>query len=178
MKQNKPKSHHVLAIALTTRGFGFTLLEGEDKLIDWGVKEIGGGKNEISFSRVEKLITHYKPNVLVLLDVLYRDSRRSPIVKELSQQVIDLGKTRKIRVVQYSREQLKKCFFPDGEGTKYTIAEMLTKRFPSELGICLPPKRRPWMNEDRRMDIFDAVALALLFRLKTTKKVDKLASNC
>jgi len=30
----------------------------------------------------------------------------------------------------------------------------------------LPPKRRPWMSEDYRMDIFDAVALALILRIK------------
>jgi len=27
----------------------------------------------------------------------------------------------------------------------------------------LPPKRRPWMSEDPRMDIFDAVSLAVAF---------------
>ena len=42
------------------------------------------------------------------------------------------------------------------------MAEILVKRFPEELGSRLPPKRRPWMSEDSRMDIFDAVALALM----------------
>jgi len=53
-------------------------------------------------------------------------------------------------------------FFADGQGTKHALAEILAARFPEELGCRLPPKRRPWMSEDYRMDIFDAVALALV----------------
>jgi hypothetical protein len=34
----------------------------------------------------------------------------------------------------------------------------------------LLPKRRPWMSEDSRMNIFDAVALGLVFRLKQAKR--------
>jgi len=40
------------------------------------------------------------------------------------------------------------------------VAQTLAAQFPVELGKRLPPKRRPWMSEDPRMDIFDAVALA------------------
>jgi hypothetical protein len=50
----------------------------------------------------------------------------------------------------------------DGRGTKHALAEIIAKRFPEELGSRLPPKRKPWMSEDSRMNIFDAVALALL----------------
>ena len=61
------------------------------------------------------------------------------------------------------REQVRRVFFANGQGTKHALAEILAKRFPEELGFRLPPKRRPWMSEDYRMDIFDAVALALIF---------------
>jgi hypothetical protein len=59
-------------------------------------------------------------------------------------------------------------FFAEGQGTKHALAEMLAGRFPEELASRLPPKRRPWMSEDYRMDIFDAVALALTFWVKKT----------
>ena len=36
-------------------------------------------------------------------------------------------------------------------------------RFPAELQARWPPKRRPWMSEDPRMDLFDAVGLARVF---------------
>jgi hypothetical protein len=42
-------------------------------------------------------------------------------------------------------------------------------RFPEELGHRLPPKRKPWMSEDYRMGIFDAVALAFATRVREKK---------
>ena len=74
--------------------------------------------------------------------------------------------TRKVSVASFSRDQVMKTFIADGQGTKHVLAEIIAKRFPEELGSRLPPKRRPWMSEDYRMNIFDAVALVLVFRLK------------
>jgi hypothetical protein len=61
-------------------------------------------------------------------------------------------------------EQLQQIYFADGRGTKHALAEIIAKRFPGELASRLPPKRKPWMSEDYRMSIFDAVALVLAFR--------------
>jgi hypothetical protein len=46
---------------------------------------------------------------------------------------------------------------------------MLAECFPEELGLSLPPKRRPWMSEDSRTDMFIAVALVMALRLKQLK---------
>ena len=69
-------------------------------------------------------------------------------------------------VKMFSRDQLMKTFFTDDKGTKHQLAEMMAKRFPEQLGLQLPPRRRPWMSEDARMGIFNAVALAMMFRFK------------
>jgi hypothetical protein len=37
---------------------------------------------------------------------------------------------------------------------------------PDELASRLPPKRKTWKSEDSRMDIFDAGALVVAFRIK------------
>ena len=52
---------------------------------------------------------------------------------------------------------------PSPESQWQALAEMLAGKFPEELASRLPPKRRPWMSEDPRMDIFDAVGLAVAF---------------
>jgi Holliday junction resolvasome RuvABC endonuclease subunit len=109
---------------------------------------------------VEKLIAHYQPGVLA------KNSRRSPRIRKLCQQIIKMAVNRKISVKLFSRDQVMKTFIADGQGTKHAMAEMISNRFPEELGSHLPPKRKPWMSEDSRMNIFDAVALALVFRLK------------
>ena len=171
MNRIQPKHFRILAIAPSSRGFGFAVLEGQATLADWGAKPVKGDKNAQSLAKVERLIAHYQPDVLVLENALAKNTRRSSRIKTLGQHIIDLAKTRKIKVALFSREQVRRRFFDGGQGTKHAVAEILARRFQGELGACLPPKRRLWMSEDRRMDIFDAVALALVFRLKMTKTV-------
>ena len=167
MNKINPKQYRILAIAPSTKGFGFAVLEGRDILVDWGVRNVQGNKNAQSVKRVEELIAHYQLGVLVLQNI--EDSRRAPRIKSLSRKIISMAKTRKVKVMLFSHEQVKQIYFADGRGTKYRLAEILAQRFPEELSSRLPPKRKPWMSEDYRMDIFDAVALALMLRLKKAK---------
>ena len=51
---------------------------------------------------------------------------------------------------------------------KQEIAIAIAERFP-ELAPRLPRFRKPWMSEDYRMSIFDAVALALTFFFQFNK---------
>jgi Holliday junction resolvasome RuvABC endonuclease subunit len=166
MNQINPKHFRILAIAPSTRGFGFAVLEGQETLVDWGVKTVKGDKNVQSLAKVKKLIAHYQPGVLVLEDASAKGSRRSPRIRKLSQQIIKMAANRKVSVKLFSRDQVMKTFIADGQGTKHALAEIMAKRFPEELGSRLPPKRRPWMSEDSRMNIFDAVTLVLMLRLK------------
>jgi Holliday junction resolvasome RuvABC endonuclease subunit len=170
MKKRLPKYPRILAIAPSTRGFGFALLEGLDMLVDWGGKSAEGDKNSQSLAKVEGLIAHYQPDVMALQDTSTKNSRRSVRIRTLSQQIITLAATRKVNVVLFSREQVRRVFFANGQGTKHALAEIIAKRFPEEMGSRLPPKRRAWMSEDSRMDIFDAVALAVMPRLKKAKR--------
>jgi Holliday junction resolvasome RuvABC endonuclease subunit len=160
----------VLAIAPSTRGFGFALLEGLNTLADWGVKTVHGDKNTKSLAKVNELITHYQPDVVVLEDSSSKHSRRSGRIRALSRKIAAVAARRKVSVALFSPEQVRQVFFAEGKGTKYAIAKILANRFPDELGSRLPPKRRPWMSEDYRMNIFDAVALALMLRLKRAKR--------
>ena len=112
------------------------------------------------------MITHYQPGTIVLEDLSAKDSRRSARIQALSKRIIAVAESRNVTVALFSRKQVRQIFFPDGQGTKYALAQILATRFPEELAFRLPPKRRPWMSEDYRMDIFDAVALVLVPRLK------------
>jgi|ERR1017187_203160 Holliday junction resolvasome RuvABC endonuclease subunit len=163
MKKIQPKHFRILAIAPSIRGFGFAVLEEQETLVDWGVKTVKkGDKNKQSLAKVKKLIADYQPGVLVLEDTSAKGSRRAPRIRKLCQQIIKMTANRKVSVKLFSRDQMMKTFIADGRGTKHALAEMIADRFPEELGSHLPPKRKPWMSEDSRMTIFDAVALALL----------------
>jgi hypothetical protein len=68
MNRRNPRDCRVLAITPTTRGFGFAVLEGQETLVDWGVKSVKGDKNARCVEKVEMLILHYQPHVLALPD--------------------------------------------------------------------------------------------------------------
>jgi RNase H-fold protein (predicted Holliday junction resolvase) len=157
----------ILAIAPTTRGIGFAVLDEQDVLADWGIKTIKKeNKNVQSLKRTDELIAHYQPGVLVLEDASAKNSLRAPRIRRLCRQIIKLAATRKVSVKLFSRDEVMKMFLADGEGTKYAVAKIVTERFSEELSQKLPPKRKLGNSEDSRMYVFDTVALVLAFRLK------------
>jgi hypothetical protein len=115
------------------------------------------------------MIAHYQPDVIVLEDASAKESRRSARVQTLNNSLAALAKGHNVKVAQFSRTQVRRMFFVDDQGNKHALAELLATRFPEELASRMPPKRRPWMSEDYRMDIFDAVALASVLSLRKDK---------
>jgi len=156
------KQRRILAIAPSAWGVGFAVLEGPDTLVDWGVKTVKGDKNTRSVEKVKELIDHYHPEILALEDLSAGKSRRSARIRDLGERIMGLATSSGIQVAVFSLEQVRQAFSSNGQETKQARAEALAKRFPEELGFRLPPKRRLWESQDRRMDIFDAVALALM----------------
>jgi len=65
-----------------------------------------------------------------------------------------MAKSENIRVKLFSSKKVKLELLSDEKGTKHALAESLASRFLDELGFRLPRKRRIWMSEDYRMDIF------------------------
>jgi len=110
----------------------------------------------------------FLPSVLVLQDVNALGCRRAPRIKALHRQVIELAAKQKFKVSLFSGKLLRYALLGDVKGTKHEMAEMLAQKYPVELAAKLPPKRRPWENEDGRMDIFDAAALAVVLRMTLT----------
>ena len=109
-------------------------------------------------------MNQFLPSVLVLQDVYVTNWKRAPRIKTLHRQVIELAANRKIKVSLFTGKLLRIALLGDVKGTKHIMAEMLAKKYPVELAAKLPPKRRAWENQDGRMDTFDAVALAVVFR--------------
>lgn len=156
------KRRRVLAIAPSSKGFGFAVIEGKATLVGWGLKPVKGDKNRECLKRVRSLLVMYRPNLVALQDPRAKDCRRAPRIRALLRGIAGLAAKEKVRVKLCSMTALRKAYFGDRQGTKRELAVALTHRFPQELAPRLPPKRRPWQSEDFRMDIFDAVALALM----------------
>src|SRR5215831_10039059 len=154
------KDIRVLAVDPSTRGFGFAILEGPDRLIDWGVRETKVDKKRKSLRFIAELIDRYQPSVFVVEDYTRKGSRRCGRVRELINDISQLAVKRKVKVRSFSRAKVKQAFSETDASTKYEIAVAIAKRFP-ELVPRLPRFRKPWMSEDYRMSIFDAVGFGL-----------------
>src|SRR6266481_2961734 len=93
----------VLAIDPSTRGFGFAVLEGPNRLIDWGVKETKSNKNAKTIKLVDELIERYQPSVVVVEDYSGKGSRRCRRIQGLINDISKLASKRKLRVKSFSR---------------------------------------------------------------------------
>ena len=153
----------ILAIAPLSRGLGYAVMEGPDRLVACGNKVILRDKNAEALAWVKKFIQFYQPDVLVLPDVNAKDTHRAPRIQSLHRQIVALAKKHRLKLPLISATRQRQQLLGNPKATKQAMAEALAKTFPVELGSRLPPKRRPWTSEDPRMDIFYAVGLAVVF---------------
>jgi hypothetical protein len=160
MDKKLPTYPRILAIVPSPSGFGLAVVEGINSLVGWEVKRVREDLNDGCISKIKRAIYFYEPHVIVMED----GSQRSSRVRALTKRTLTLARKRDIHVAVLSRAQMRQNFFPDGLGSKDALAAILAERFPEELGRELPPKRKEWMSEDRRIPMFMAVALALAFR--------------
>src|SRR5208282_6422812 len=107
MNQKASNHFRVLAVALSARGFGFVVMEGEKTIIECGGRVADGDKNAQSLAKIEKLLDFYRPGVLVLQDVEAQGSRRAPRIKTLNRQMKGVAEKRKIEVKLISGKQLR-----------------------------------------------------------------------
>lgn len=153
----------VLAVYPSTKGFGYAVFEGAIMLVDWGVKGARGkGKNAVSLGKFRELLDFYRPDVLAIDDCKGERWRRARRIKALSDQMAAEAGQSGIASASISRADVRAFFSRSSARTKRQIALAIARQFP-ELEPRLPPVRRIWMSEDARMNIFDAVALALTF---------------
>src|SRR5207237_8486309 len=98
MSRAYTKDIRVLAIDPSTRGFGFSVLEGPDRLIDWGVKETKKNKSARTLKLIEDLIDRYQPSAIVVEDYAGKGSRRCRRIERLINDIAKHVAKRKIRV--------------------------------------------------------------------------------
>lgn len=149
----------VLALDPFSRGVGFAVLEGPEHLIDWGLKTTGRADNEKAIRATLALIARFQPDVLAVEDSDAAGSRRGGRVQQLLDRIVS-AKSPRLPVRLVSPSQLSAIGPLPQASTKYGRARLLVERFP-ELQPSLPRFRKPYMSEDDRMAIFDAVSFAV-----------------
>ncbi len=155
-------NYRVLAIDPATRGFGFVVMEGPRKLVDWGVKSTKTDREGKSVEKLEELISIYLPTFLIVERVDSTGSRRCRQVALLIKRLVAVAAESGVRVRTISRADVRQEFARCGASTKNQIALQIGRELP-ELAPKVPPSRKPWMSENYQMPVFDAAALALTF---------------
>lgn len=166
--RRRTSSLRVLAVAPSTTGFGYAILEEPFKLVDWGAKRVTGARASQSIAKVRELAELYLPNLIALPAIDTTSARRLTRAQQLVQDITKLSRVINLDLEFSSQADVKEYFFAGCPATKHDLATILAAHFPDELGTRVPPKRRPWMSEDYRMDIFAAVGLAVTTRWKKT----------
>src|ERR1700739_1087965 len=161
MKNELGKS--VRAIFPNTRVLAYVVFEGPLSPIDWGMSDVRGShKNDMAVRRISRLMASLVPDVLVLRASAALQAPRGRRLCKLVGSLEELAKAKGITTVQFPREEVRRTFRYLGSPTRYAIARSIAKHIPS-LDPYVPPVRRFWEGEDRRMGIFDAAAMAMTF---------------
>jgi hypothetical protein len=151
-------------------------MEEPGKLIDWGVKIIREADDAQYTAAMKMVLDHYHPAIIVLRTQEKKLSIRAERVERLATELVARFPEARIKIRFLSRVDVQEVFDVTGDKpTRYLIACALADSFPEELGCRLPHKRQPWMGEDYRMAIFDAVALALTWLRRHSRR--KAGSN-
>jgi Holliday junction resolvasome RuvABC endonuclease subunit len=159
----------VLAIYFNTRGFAFVLFEGHLSPFDWGMCDTRGKrKHRQCLGRIVKLLDQYQPEFLVIRDTSGHTTR-TPRIANLNAAIAEMASNRQIPLFAYSREHIHESFAYTGSPDKQSLAELVAKHIPA-FEKYVPPPRKPWMSEDRRMGIFDAAVLGLVFFQKVQQR--------
>lgn len=103
----------------------------------------------------------YQPGVLVIEELSDDPYRCTERVRRLYQSLARVTEKHVIDVRRISRAAVRRSFLSVGARTKHDIAQAIAKRIPA-FAIRLPPVRKPWMSQDSRQSLFDAVALGLV----------------
>lgn len=145
----------IIAVDLRPQSLGFVVLEGDDWILDWGVKSFRGGVNTTRIPlgpKVRDLIMAYVPDSIVLRKRTGTDD----VLRELER----AAGSRRVPV-RFLSLQVVKAAFP-GCRNRDEIASAVCDRFLELLSV-LPPKRKISEREDYRIRIFDAAATGIAY---------------
>ena len=155
----------VLALDIRRSRFGFVVLEGAERLLDWGICRLTR-RSESCYAvmrrRIVRLLDTYDPTFVVSQEVdhfkkilINKSAPVANVVREEAKRHGSMWQTLEARTVR--------SFFRNHDATnKAEIASTLAEWYP-DIAWKLPPKRKPWQSEDYRMSVFDAAALGTAY---------------
>jgi hypothetical protein len=155
----------IIALEIRASKFGFAVLEGPGKLLDWGVRsftEKGEDLEPAVADRISTLLTFYKPVTVVARDRQHHDAIQQKRILTIFATAKQTTRDHSARFRILSAVHVRKRFAQDGRITKHEIARTLAERF-EELSFRLPGRRKAYQSEAPAMLVFDALAAGVAF---------------
>ena len=146
----------IIAIDPTSRGFAFAVLEAPAFLVDWGERIVPARSGGL-LRKVDELLSRYEPALVIIEDLAAPGARRRKRAQKEIRSIELLALKRGLSAERVSRLAVTDAFAP--AKSKFEVALRLAGFFPA-LAERLPRKRKAWMTEDARMNIFDALGFA------------------
>jgi len=141
----------ILGLEASTKGFAFAVLEGTERLVDWGLVHTNRDNHAL---RLCGLLDLYQVEFVASKKRATGD--KSPLPKISECQLQTIAANRSLRQVRISIADIE-SFIPAGK-TRQGIAQAISRCYP-ELGS--PPDQHCWQRDDPRLAVFIAVALGL-----------------
>lgn len=150
----------ILAVDLHPQRYAYAILESPAELLDWGVRGIycknQPNRNSRMRNSLRLLLRIWNPSVVVARTPRKnRTSRTQKRYRDLLREVRRLGIP-----IQRVQDKAMQTLLPEPR-TKHVRAAAIVQQFPF-ISFMLPPVRKIFQTEYYRMDLFDAVALALV----------------
>lgn len=107
-----------------------------------------------------RLIKDLRPQVLVVEKTFFANNRNSALLNVLYDEIRNIGKRKKLRVVCYAPNTVKKAICGNGLASKEEVARVVIAKYP-ELKVYLTQDRKwkVWFHQN----MFDAVALGMVY---------------
>ena len=161
----KESHNHQMVIALFPRtyGFGYAIFDGPLDPLDWGLNRPRNLlKRQENLRRIKELVEFYQPDQIVIDAGPKSGTKEHNRTNALIKDILNFAKNSGIAAHTYTPDRVKAAFQNLKPNTKYERAKRIVEWLPV-LSSRLPRKHKPWMREDYRLGIFEAIALALAF---------------
>lgn len=145
----------VLALELTARGFAFAVLEGSERFVDWGGREVRADTGvSVFLAKIRSLVNRYRPDALIVEEPA--GSRRDRRSREWLAWAEQFASEHALGHYAVTNADVQRQFSVAGR-SRYAIALGVARLFP-ELGRHLPERRGWWHTEPLVIGRFIAAA--------------------
>ena len=169
------KAKRLVALDVRAQRIGYVVFEAPTRLLDWGMRSDGA---LCRAGWIADFIHLYQPSAVVIRAIQSGGRRDTPGSRRIIRAIRREARQQSVPLVYVTDAARKKLFSRYGKTTKYQIAPLLAARFP-ELKARLPPPKRCWRPEPRKMSVFDAaqVGIVCLASGMREESIEKLLTN-